>query len=280
MTEKINTMLYGEKPVRVEFVFCDKHDKCDFFQNGTCLNVTQPFSQRCKFGSVESVNGCSPRAAKYHSFCSKHRSDEKYGALQHPTHGWGLAVIDGFILLNLIWLVVEKKQWDQFNHEWIETEDYRINDNGFSTGKISYIPVEDFSPELLNRVCKSTAMAMMGGEITDYKSKVIPNILFECRKKLPNIWAEFVKTYPEYSKVLPNHVGRYAFLKTLSRECTYQDCHGNVFEWDGEWLVCKNYTRGFTPFGCKKDVECRFKPGEEKYKITRNAEVVENTVFV
>ena len=70
--EVINVGLYGgksifggkETPLEASIISCDKHEKCSFYENGTCLKVRSFGSNGCKFGNVNTVRGYTSRAKK------------------------------------------------------------------------------------------------------------------------------------------------------------------------------------------------------------------------
>jgi len=96
--EVINVNLYGgksifggrETPQRAETIYCDRFNECSYFKSGCCLNVTAPFSNRCKYGNIRVEHGYTSRARKHYDFDSKHRKSEQYAKLKHPPQKLGL----------------------------------------------------------------------------------------------------------------------------------------------------------------------------------------------
>ena len=83
----VKAFLEGKK-IRAETIYCDKCDKCSLYKKGKCLNVTSPFSGRCKFGKVNVVKGkgYTSRAQKYSSFQRQYKEDEAYNKLSYPSN--------------------------------------------------------------------------------------------------------------------------------------------------------------------------------------------------
>ena len=113
--QKINVALYGgkgifggrETPLEADIIHCDKSDVCSFYKQQKCLNLRSPLSPYCKFGKRQTVKGYTSRAKKYYTFREKYTKDEVYSKLKYP-QDWAVASIGDYILLNLIWLTVEK----------------------------------------------------------------------------------------------------------------------------------------------------------------------------
>lgn len=277
---KINVMLYGgfdkKTKNRAETIYCDKCEYCSLYARGLCLNVTEPFSPRCKFGRVSVEHGYTQRAQKRYTFDSKHKNDEKYGALKHP-NDWSVEIVQDTVLFNLVYAVAEKKRYI-FN-EWKNTDEYFVNDCGFSVGNVSYVEKTELTSELIEKIASRDARALMGGKIEAYRNKIVPNILDGIRKKLPEIYEKFILEYPEYKDISPNYIGRMAKISTLADGIKLYSS-GGVFEKRGDKLISEEYKSVFLPFNCKKArVEIPI-TGDMTYRIKYNSQVNENTEFV
>lgn len=277
--KKINVMLYGgfdkKTKNRAEIIYCDKCDNCSFYKKGTCLNVTQFFSKGCKFGKLSSATGYTQRARKRYTFDSTYKSDKCYGALNHP-NDWRVARIEDVILFNLTYAICDKSRWVM--NEWIEAETFKTRDCGFSTGTYSYIPIEELTIDLLNDILSYRPRALMGGIIRDYQAKIVPNVLFELSKALPDIYKKLIEKYQEYAEITPYFVGKKALIKSLPDGFVLEDSDG-TFTKNGEYLECDCYHRAFLPFRAKES-EMRIKITDNMtYEIKDNSEVDENTVF-
>lgn len=246
--KKINVGLYGGKsilggkeiPLRAEIIYCDKTDKCSLFINGMCLNVTAPFSCRCKFGDVSVITGYTSRAKKYYTFELQHKSDEMYGKLRHPNN-CKIALIDDFVFIFV--------------------------------GGESWIPIKDFNTELIYKICTYRAQAM-----TKYKTEQIPEFLFQLNRLIPELYKQFITEYPQFD-IKPNHIGKQAYINTLNKDSIIKDCHGNKFRFDGDYLVCENWKLSFVPFDAGVG-ELRIKITDRMTcEITDNEQVTENTIF-
>lgn len=272
--EKICVNLYGgkglfggkETPLRAETVFCDKADKCSLYKSGKCLNVTSPFSGRCKFGRVSTAQGYTSRAQKYHSFRNQYKDDETYNKLDYPSN-CKIALVDDYVFVNVVFSRLKEN----------EQGHYYVTETGFGSG-VSWISLDKFSTDIIYQICSYRAYAMMGGEIKDYRVKHIPEFLYQLNFLMPELYKQFIAEYPQYD-IKPNHVGKYAYISTLNKSSVLKDNHGNTFCFDGDYLVCENWRLSFVPFSAGV-AEMRIPITETmKYKVTDNGQVTEDTIF-
>lgn len=280
--KKINVMLYGgfdkKTKNRAEIVMCDRCDNCSLYKKNQCLSVTTAFSHSCKYGKVNRVDGYTQRAMKRYEFDAKYKNDECYGKLHHP-NDWRVAVMDDIVAFNLTYAICDKKRYNDWKHEWEELENYGVRECGlFVTGTYSYIPLEELTSDVLNKILSYVPRAMMGGEIKDYQKKIVPNILFELSKLLPDVYEKLIADYPKYKEISPNFVGKYALVKTLADGIVLKDSNGNFVK-EGDYLVSKCWKSSFLPFRSKQ-AEVKIEITDDmEYKIESNSQVDENTEF-
>jgi hypothetical protein len=272
--EKICVNLYGgkglfggkETPLRAETVFCDKADKCSLYKSGKCLNVTSPFSGRCKFGRVSTAQGYTSRAQKYHTFRSQYENDETYNKLGYPSN-CKIALVDDYVFVNVVFSRLKEN----------EQGHYCVTETGFGSGA-SWIPLDKFSTDIIYQICSYRAYAMMGGEIKDYRAKHIPEFLYQLSFLMPELYKQFIAEYPQYD-IKPNHVGKYAYISTLNKNLPVIDTYGNKFSFDGDCLISDNYKPSFAPFKAEK-MSVRIEITDKMTaKITDNAQVTSETIF-
>lgn len=273
--DKINVGLYGgkgifggkETPIRAEEIYCDKYESCSLYKNKSCLNVTSPLSGKCKFGNINRIQGYTSRAKKYYEFRDKYKNDEKYANLKHPSD-CKIALIDDYVYLNVVFTRVDIN----------EKGNYFVKFVNFSSGD-SWIELDKFDCNLLYSICSFRPQAMMGGEITSYKDKEIPNMLLQLKDKLPELHREFIDKYPQFD-VEPNYIGKKAYIKTMSKDSVLIDCCGNEFIFDDGELVCEHWKSSFAPFDAE-DVLLKIKVTDDiTYKINNNSQVTSETIFV
>ncbi len=270
--KKINVSLYGgksifggrETPLEADITYCDKCKQCDFYKNGKCFSAGR-WKDDCKFGKKEKICGYTSRAKKYYEFRNTYKNDEFYNKLNEPNQTIG--IVDNIIILNI--------------------NDMIINENGipeehvhFGKTPLSYVEIEKFTPELIKKICDLRPKTMFGYEpIRAYYEEYIPKFLDDLKRHYPNIFKEFVYTYPEYDKEI-NYVGRKAYISTLNDGSELKDCHSNIWVKENDEIVCYKW-KTWLPFGNKKTpCETRIKISDDMYcEITDNSQVHENTKF-
>ena len=275
-------MLYGgfdkKTKNRAEIVMCDRCEKCSLYKKNQCLSVTTAFSHSCKFGKINRVDGYTQRAMKRYEFDSKYKNDECYGKLRHP-NDWRVAVMDDVVAFNLTYAICDKKRYNYTWNKWETVENFDVRECGFATGTYSYIPLEELTSDLLNKILSYIPRTLMGyDEIKDYRIKIVPNILFELSKLLPDVYEKLITDYPKYKEIAPNFVGKKALIKSLVDGIVLKDDKG-TFVKNGDYLISDCWSSCFLPFGSRQ-AEVKIKITDEmEYKITNNSQVDENTEF-
>lgn len=278
---KINVNLYGgksifggkESPLEADEIYCDREDKCSFYADGKCLRCRAFLAPRCKFGKNSVTKGYTSRAAKYYDFKKKYSGDELYNKLNYPSEL--AAVVGDMLYLNLKYTLVRKRT--EKDEAWRkDTNGYLISEVGFCSGD-TWIPMSEATNELLYAIFSYRPCAMMGGVITDYQAKVVPDVLMSLKKCAPKIYNKFISEYPQFD-LSPNYVGKYAYIKTMVDGSILTDCHGNKFTLKDGKLIGESIKRGFTPFDGTMD--CVVSVDDTKiYKVDNNAQCNENTKF-
>lgn len=270
---KICVNLYGDgsrdAKLRAETIFCDKSDVCSAYACEKCFNVTAFLSPHCPFGRINRYGYHTKRAKAYSKLYRETKSDPVYAALDYPREH-RLVTVGDYALIRLAYI-----SWDK------QGETIRPNDPGFRGGEILSIKIDELTTEFLGKVIDFRPRALMDGVIQDYREKEIPRFLHQLKNLLPEVYKALEAAKPEVTGITPNFIGMRARLKTLNKDGTYRDCHGNCFKFCGEdELICEDYARGFKPFDCPSAI-VKFRATDSMtYKIDDNSQVTENTVFV
>lgn len=281
--DKINVNLYGgkgllggrETPLEADIIYCDKYNECTFYKENKCLRCCSFLAPTCKFGRNSVIKGYTSRAKKYYEFKSRYTSDETYDKLHYPSSL--VAVIGDTLYMNLKYTNVRKRnesvdKWDR------GVEGYIIRDAGFIADGNIFIQLSDVTNTLLNKIFSYRPRAIMGGEISAYQEKIVPDIIQDLKRVAPEIYENFISEYPEYD-IAPNYVGKYAYIKTMVDGSELKDCHGNSYILHDGKLYCDNMTKGFVPFhGESANVEV-IVGDDATYQITSNEQCNENTRF-
>lgn len=273
MGNLINVGLYGSgdrgHPVFAEWLYCDHADECSAYANGKCMGVTHGFYPRCPFARIMHEKGGGNRSKACEILRTKVKANERYHKLSYPTHTNLLLTGDNAVLrLTFVDVIKEDKTT-------------RLESPLFRSSIIALNKIE-LTPDLLHRICSFSPKYFGGGTITEYKSNIVPNFLKELSNLFPDEYAELTCAHPEYANLTPDYTGRWAKIKTLNRSTTIQDPTGNIFHFDGEYIVCPQYKSAFTPFlRTNTPVEIRIRLTEDSVcKIISNEQVTEDTVFI
>lgn len=285
--EKINVSLYGgigifggkEEPLRSETIYCDSYENCSLYKEGKCLKCAalSAFTANCPVGKVEHQKGYTSRAKKYWDFKEKATGDESYNKLNYPSN-CDFAVLGGNILFfHLCYVSVYKPNERQLKENpYLLTNGYSVDDRSLNNA-FSYVAKEDVTMELLRRIFTYKPRAMFGGVIDDYQEKVVPNVLKSMQKLVPDIYNEFVKTYPEFADRLPDYRGRYAYISSLRDGLEFSD-NGTKGVKHGNKIIVEDFRSSFLPFG--KKARCEIEISEKDViKILDNNWVDDNTRF-
>lgn len=277
----INVDLYGgkgifggkETPLEASIISCDKYEQCSYFKSNQCLKVRAFLSPGCKYGRVNNVRGYTSRAAKYYGFKKEWQSHEKYSKLKYPPQKLGL--IGNEIVFPYPYIDITNE----------EDGTVKVKSPGFGS-HIAFIPKEHFTVDLIKRICSFRPHAIMGGEIKDYQSKIVPLFLAHLKEVMPDKYEELSKESSEIVKEI-NYVGRRALLKTINQSDVHYKSSSypqfnEQWHWDGENLT---YSKGYVhEFNITKDYEVasiKIIPSDKSIiTISSNEQVSEQTVFI
>lgn len=279
----INVGLYGgkgllggrETPLQASVVSCDKHQSCSYYQNNQCLKVRSIGTARCMFGSVSTIQGYTSKAKKYREFKNQWENHEQYSKLKYPSTKLGL--IDNFVVFPYSFVRI------------VEQEDGEYKLDGplmFSGDTTAFIPLEKFTTQLIHRLCTFRPQAIMGGEIKDYREKVVPMFISHLKEVLTDKYEELIDQYEGYAEKL-NYVGRTALLTTVQpstvhyKSSRYPEFNEEWY-WDGTHLTYKGgHVHKFNVTNDYEVEEIRIKPSEKsKITISNNDQVASQTVFI
>ena len=286
--KQINVDLYGgksifggkEEPLVARYIHCDSSDKCSLYAEGKCLNVYCPLTEECPFGKMSSVKGYTSRAAKYYEFKNNIKQDPTYEKLNYPSDSSLVCIVNDTLIIRLKWVVVQpccaEKKYDYndkiVNNKWVLSDPWK----GSNKIKKLIITKEECTPEILNEFFSFVPYSLMGGRIDGYQEKIVPSIITELKRKIPEIYKNLIDKYPQYIKE-DNWIGKTAYIYSLTDGSTLTTDRG-AFIKDGKYLI-GNYRSSFLPFGATT-ADLKIKITEKMmYKIDDNSQVNENTVF-
>lgn len=227
--EVISVHLYGgkgifggkETPLEAAVISCDRHEQCSYYQNGQCLKVRAFLSPPCKYGTVSNVKGYTSRAAKYSEFRRKWHEHEQYGKLQYPPTKLG--VIGNEVIFPYPFIRITKA----------EDGSIKITDPGFGSN-LGYIEKDNFTIDLIKRICNFRPQAIMGGVIKDYQNKTVPLFLAHLKEVMPGKYEELRQENGELTKEV-SYIGRKALLKTVNPSDVYHNAGARYQQFNEKW---------------------------------------------
>ncbi len=281
--EKINVALYGgnllfggrETPLEAEVVYCSCKERCSFYREGKCLNISSLAGDSCDKGRRESFKGYTSKAKKYSEFRSKYENDEQYSKLKYPK---GLfAVIDDVLWFNLLYVSARKVRED----DKVDGYSNMITDTGYYLsfyGRHFFrLPIKEATPDVLHSIFSYVPRSSFRVLKEEYQ-EIVSEILPEMKRLVPDIYAELINKYPEYDRE-PNYVGKYAYVKTLKDGTTIDDGYGNIGIKNGDKIYCSCFTEGIIPFGGSSAVVEVIIKDTHTIKVLDNSWCDENTRF-
>ncbi len=283
--KKINVELYGgksifggrEKPLEADEIYCDRYEKCSYYVSGKCLRCRGILAPTCKFGKTITAIGYTSRAKKYYSFKSKYRDDEVYSKLKYPNE---LAAIMGDTLY-IRYKFGDAHKRRECDEKWKrDVEGYIIDTDCFGSGDV-FIPLNEVNNKLLFAIFTNKPRALMGGVISDYQEKVVPDIIQTLKRIAPDIHKQFITEYPQFDKE-PNYIGKEIFVNSLKPNTKFK-VKGNEWTFDGECVSAANIDiRSSSPWwlqsGVHSDVKIKVND-EMTIEVNDNSIVDENTRF-
>lgn len=255
----------GNNKQWVEYVTCEKTEKCPLYQEGkcACFRYLIGDNQTCPNGKWNRLEGYTNRARKSTDFATKARKDYAPTATEYTNK---LCLVADYVYLPLPYLT-------GCRYEFKGVEDGRVVNKRF-------VKTDDFNEDLIEELVKFVPYAWFGGAITDYQNEHIPKFVQQLKEEMPVSYAMWAKKYPDtaskFKDVSP--VGRTAYINTLP--------DGKIHGWvkSGNTLTNDNYADTFFfkgSFGSKKPLKVTVEITDDMVaEVTKSMAVDENTKFV
>lgn len=235
---------------------CENPQGCDLFaKSNTCL-LTGPISG-CKFGRKTCLRGPTKKARSFYSWMADQTKQhaEFIGKIDSNKAYNRIAKINGYYYLPYSYM-----------------GDMAFGDGAPLSSK--WVPEDQLTAELLERICRAQPRAMMGGVIGDYQKKEVPKFLSDLRMFFPDLFALLSEENKKRAESVSN-VGRSADLATcLPGNYIFSK---TSWTWDGEKLTGRSML--FQPV--KGDITIAIIPERgQPVKITDDSQVGSETVFL
>lgn len=280
----ISVNLYGgkslfggrESALVKDTITCTEYDRCSLYKEGKCLRCRALASfTACPNGQTETTRGYTSRAKKYSLFKRKAEEHPAYGKLRYPD--CYVAVLGDWVYLHLSYF----KVWRPVSPDGCRRNVALGNGYVLTENVLGNNPVKknDLTADMLYIILSQEPTTWNGQPITRYKEEVVPRVLFEVKKLLPELYKELVSLHPEMN-MAPYNIGRYALVRTMVNGSIITDSHGNKATLKDGKLYCDDFAQGFIPFnGVKASLVVEV--GENQTaKVTDESQCDENTRFV
>lgn len=252
---------------RAEVVTCDCAT-CSLRDRGMCLKVTSPAFHTCKYGQKHIFEGYTPQAASCAEWRHIFTSHEKYSELSSLASGIYFGVVGDCYFVYTTFVGVN----------WNEDGTYKFET---STRPDTHVFIEkdkadaDFFVDLLTY----KPYALFGGEIKDYRQKIVTLILKQMRDLAPDLYEAVIEAEPTLAEIAPNFVGKTVYVKSLKPDIDIHVQNYGTFHLsaDRKTLTCKDYHSAFIPFNAKTAEMTIQVTDDMTYKVQSNEEVCEDT---
>lgn len=250
-------------------IYCECPEKCELYAKCKCV----AFDNRCPYGSREQVSGYSRMASKFSSWIRdfKEAHKEVYRTkLEQPKK------LEYF--MDLVYIPIAYLNLN-------EDIDF-VDGGGFGIFKgRPIIKREHFNAVFISKqIVNFKPSSFFGNQIIgDYQEKEVPKFLLWLKQLDYSLYEKVKEMNPNHPGFsIMSNIGRKAILKTLNPNVgTYEDIHGGIWTWDGEYLYSNNTHASFTLIETRQIQEYRLKPKEDVVvKICDEGQVNENTEFI
>lgn len=212
---------------RASFIYktCTNFENCDAYKNGKCV-LNNTFSYYCPYGKVHKEEGYTKKARNYYTWINKKKEQYKEEIANSIKNAEkGTVKIGDYIYLGRL----------EHLHNYVNSidEELEIKNKYF-------LPIKNFTIENIKKLLNFQPCALMGGIITSYQEKNIPQFIIDLKFNFPNIWDELVKQNPKLSSQVENidYIGKKAYVKTLAPGKVKFSIY--EIEWNGEVLYSKD----------------------------------------
>lgn len=243
-------------------VTCGASDRCELLSRGEC--AARSGFGGCLYGRQSTQTGWTPKAQKFSQWIRDQKdANEGVGSLSAPRKM--LAVVGDHVWLPYAHVGAAFNGGDAYKAGWRD----------------AFVPLEDFTPETIARICNAKPRALFGGVITTYQRDEVPRFVAHVAERFPGLLDEACKVSPNVAAIRASltNVGRKARLVTT---LPWPKLGRHGWAWDGEWLTLSGEAaKSATILMDFKAIDARMRPGpEETVVIVDDAQVGPDTVFV
>jgi hypothetical protein len=249
-------------------IYCKNTNNCQLHSRGECSLIAILDSIHCLYGRKNIEIGYTKRAKAYGSTISDWKTKYKNApSLDFYSHK--MAFVGDYVFLPYSWMNMNN------------SVPFLQHGSTFQTGS-HFLPLEHFTIFNIVNICYFRPQALIGGEIKQYQTDVVPKFIRHLSEVAPDIFQELVTEDSRIQNIIAKYsnVGRRAILQTLNPNIKeLKDIHGGLWSWDGTYLTSKNSKMSF---GLVKEFdEIRILPKNGvAVEVTDDNQVNKNTKFV
>lgn len=252
------------EPASYHTVSCTQSHRCELFARGQCV-ARNPFAGGCMYGRASTVQGPTHRARGFYDWIRTHKEmASKVGHLDAPSGR--LAKVGDYIYL-------------PYAHMGAAIKGDGNIGNILQMSQGSFLPFEQFTSDMIGRICSARPQALMGGTIAAYQAESVPKFVAHLSETYPELLAEAAKTSLHVQRIVASltKVGRKARLRTLRPNVgTFE----GGWKWDGVFMS-SDEKASFSAFTKFNAVHMRIIPGDAAVVVvTDNAQVTPETEFI
>lgn len=256
--------LKGNQRQWVEYVTCEKTEKCPLYADGKCACFRYLIGRNltCPNGKWNRLEGYTSRSyEKFYKFQSLVEEKYKKTAEEFKEK---LYVVADYVYVPL-----------PFLDSWVSDTkvDGVVNDHFFK--------IEDFNEDLVEKLVTFVPKTIFYEPIKSYQNEDVPKFINQLKEEMPVIYGKWVRKYPETAQKYTDasNVGRTAYVSTLVDGSRIGD--GWVI--NGDWLV-KDKFDGYLftgRFSSKNKLNVRVKIEDDMVaKVESDEQVDKNTKYV
>jgi hypothetical protein len=253
--------------------YCEIPDRCPLLKMGQCIH-NLIWGPRCPHGYTSLDEGPTKRARGCSSWVAKRREEFK-DVLDKAsgTPSDKMVEIGEYIYL-------------PYAHADLNKDVPFLRHNLYLMSGQPFVKKELFTIDVVLSIISFRPHAMMGGEITDYRLKIIPKFIVDLQEVFPRLYDQLIDKKPELAIKEKNYVGRKALLITvLPGEVKMGE---DSWTWDGKHLETTNSKKLLfsniedrNGRGAMESISIKVVPTKDAVtKIHNNAQVSKETQFV
>ena len=167
---------------------CALEDECPILAQKQCVHYAI-LSRGCVYGKLDIQKTPTKRSKSYRDELKKLKAQEV--PMPQMAHNVGVHLIGDYYYLPYAHMDMN------------EHVPFLAHSVAFSLGK-PFLKKEDFTPEVIVKLCQYRPYALFGGEIRTYQKEEVPKFLFHLKQRFPALFAGATELCPELLEKMVN----------------------------------------------------------------------------